>query len=220
LKETTHHGTRAKHSSHKHNGTSKHHAKDRKETAHKGHKAVVLVGKTPAAPKPRKLTPDGLVAMCSARAVAESLRLALGVVASDDDVLELYFRTASDPDEGASILATLHAAATFGLAGRRPATDEPCEGSRTPGNPQAASGSPVHGHVHPECRAGSYPGAAVPPVPLRPGPFPLILGLALPEGDHAVVATPDGWWSWGSLWDPADFPGALVEEAWTVRWAA
>lgn len=46
----------------------------------------------------------------------------------------------------------------------------------------------------------------------------LILGLALPEGPHAVLATADGWWSWGELYDPSGFPGAVIEEAWAVTW--
>jgi hypothetical protein len=47
----------------------------------------------------------------------------------------------------------------------------------------------------------------------------LVLGLDLPSA-HAVYATPDGWWSWGQLWQPADFPDATIEEAWTVNWCA
>jgi hypothetical protein len=64
------------------------------------------------------------VACCSAEALAASLRLA-GRPAGDDDVLELYWRTADDADAGASILATLEAAARFGLAGVRPASFAP-----------------------------------------------------------------------------------------------
>jgi hypothetical protein len=69
--------------------------------------------------KARKWTPDSDVALCSARAVAESLRLAGGSV-SDADVLALYWHTAADADAGASILETLEAARWFGLAGARP----------------------------------------------------------------------------------------------------
>lgn len=56
----------------------------------------------------------------------------------------------------------------------------------------------------------------VPPVGSRG--HGLILGLALPEGPHAVYATPAGWWSWGELHDPGQFPGAVIEEAWAVTW--
>jgi len=47
----------------------------------------------------------------------------------------------------------------------------------------------------------------------------LILGVDLP-GPHAVTVAPDGCWvSWGRHYDPADFPGAVVEEAWAVSFA-
>jgi hypothetical protein len=68
----------------------------------------------------RKLALAGGVACCSAEALAASLRLA-GAAVSDEDVLALYWRTASDPDAGATVLATLEAAAEFGLAAYRPA---------------------------------------------------------------------------------------------------
>jgi hypothetical protein len=46
----------------------------------------------------------------------------------------------------------------------------------------------------------------------------LILGVSLP-GPHAVLTIPGGaWWSWGEPRDPADFPDAVVEEAWQVTW--
>jgi len=182
------HGTPPKHSSAKHAVRRSASAKHAPVTAAKA--PAPGTGKPPVPGKParaRRLTPDEGVALCSARAVAESLRLALGIRASDDDVLDLYFRTADDPDEGASILATLHAAATFGLAG-----------------------------AVPEYRRGSRPAGSAPPGTS----VALILGLELPEGPHAVLATEDGWWSWGELHDPGAFPGAVVEEAWPVRWAA
>jgi hypothetical protein len=54
--------------------------------------------------------------------------------------------------------------------------------------------------------------------PVDPGdPAASILGLDLP-GPHAVAATPEGWWSWGSLHDPAGWLDAVIEEAWAVRW--
>ena len=46
----------------------------------------------------------------------------------------------------------------------------------------------------------------------------LILAAELP-GPHAVLATDEGWWSWGELWCPCEFPDAAVEEAWAVTWA-
>lgn len=44
----------------------------------------------------------------------------------------------------------------------------------------------------------------------------LILGVDLP-GPHAVTVATDGCWvSWGEHYDPADFPDAVIEEAWAV----
>jgi hypothetical protein len=168
-----------------------------------GMSPIHVVAKHPKQAKPRGLTPDGAVALCSARAVAESLRLVLGICPSDDDVLELYFRTADDPDEGASILATLHAAATFGLAGAQLAAFSAAGAGGGDLNPVAKPLSPA-----PWAPAASAQ------------PSGLILGTELP-GPHAVTVAPDGCWvSWGEHYDPADFSDAVVEEAWSVRWAA
>lgn len=90
------------------------------------HKAAVKASKTRAAnakkakahPR-RQLALGSVVACCSAEALAASLRLA-GHAVSDADVLALYWHTARDEHAGASILATLEAAAEFGLAGVRP----------------------------------------------------------------------------------------------------
>ena len=49
-------------------------------------------------------------------------------------------------------------------------------------------------------------------------PGDVILGLALPA-PHAVLATADGWWSWGELHCPCEFPDAVTEEAWAVSWS-
>jgi hypothetical protein len=67
----------------------------------------------------RKLSPGWDVACCTALGLAASARLA-GYPVSYDDVLGLYWRTASDPDEGASVWDTLLAAREFGLGGVRP----------------------------------------------------------------------------------------------------
>ena len=125
----------------------------------------------------------GDVECCAAQALAASLRLALGVAVPEDDVLALYWRTAGDPDEGASVLATLEAAHEYGIGGHFPDGWRPARGLDLERS--------------------------------------VLLGLRLPEGPHAVVAAPDGtWWSWGEPYSPADFPGAVVEECWTVRWLA
>jgi hypothetical protein len=84
------------------------------------HATAVKAAKSRAAnlkkhPRRRLALGEG-VACCSAEALAASLRLA-GWPVSDADVLALYRRTAADLDAGASILATLEAAAEYGLAG-------------------------------------------------------------------------------------------------------
>jgi hypothetical protein len=94
------------------------------------HAAAVKASKTRAAnakkakahPR-RQLALGSAVACCSAEALAASLRLS-GWPVSDADVLALYLRTTRDLDAGASILATLEAAAEFGLAGTRPVSFE------------------------------------------------------------------------------------------------
>lgn len=45
----------------------------------------------------------------------------------------------------------------------------------------------------------------------------LILGVELP-GPHTLLATPDGWWSWGEPFDPSEWPRMVIEEAWAVEW--
>jgi hypothetical protein len=46
----------------------------------------------------------------------------------------------------------------------------------------------------------------------------LILGIDLP-GPHAVLTLGDDWVTWGRRCAMGAFPGAVVEEAWEVRWA-
>lgn len=70
----------------------------------------------------------GDVNCCAAQALAASLRLALGVAVHEEDVLTLYWRTAADPDEGASILDTLRAAHECGIGGHFPAGWRPARG--------------------------------------------------------------------------------------------
>jgi hypothetical protein len=227
VKAPAHHGVRAKHASHKHAAKSKHTAKTAHKPARKTNAAKAGVGTVATHAKARKLTPDSLVALCSARAVAESLRVALGVVASDDDVLELYFRTADDPDDGASILATLHAAATFGLAGYRLPGAVFAELDVRDAGTGAISIAAVDGMLPVECAFAGLEDAVEGRADVRQareprlgfGTHALILGLVLPEGDHAVLATPDAWWSWGKPFSPSAFPGAVIDEAWPVTWS-
>jgi hypothetical protein len=62
----------------------------------------------------------GDVSCCAAEAVADSLRVFYGVPAGAEDVLELYFRVARHPDEGAALSDVLRAAEACGLAGWYP----------------------------------------------------------------------------------------------------
>ena len=173
--------------------TSKHHA-----PAHRKHQPK----------KARKWTPDGDVALCSARAFAESLRLSGRGAVSDSELLDVYWATAPDADTGASILATAAAIFSRGLGGHYPLGME------------AGSALPLS-YRHAKSGPGLEPGDLFPPRALRTAvPQSLILGLDLPGGEsHAVTVGPDGtWWSWGEPFDPADWPGAVVEEAWAVTW--
>jgi hypothetical protein len=156
------------------------------QTAHqqqKAHHAAAVKARRAKRAKRRGWSPDEDVALCTARAFAESLRLATGRPVADADVLDVYWATASDADAGASIVATAEAILAGGLGGYFPARVD---------------------HVYidsPDLAAG-----------------PLLLGLALPE-PHTVTVGPDGgWWSWGEPFDPAEWPGLVVEEAWAVTW--
>ena len=57
---------------------------------------------------------------CAAVALANHLYASTGLRVSTQDVLGLYRLTADDPAQGASIQATLEAAAEYGLGGMRP----------------------------------------------------------------------------------------------------
>jgi hypothetical protein len=135
--------------------------------------------------------------VCAFEAVAQSLRLA-GARVHDDDVAGLW-HLLGEP-EATSVGDALAAAALFGLAGYRPAfagcglTTGPSRGGRL----RAAL-------IRPFALAPRHQAAAS---------F-TILAVDRP-GPHAVLATADGWWSWGELYDP--WP-CRVSEAWAVSWA-
>jgi hypothetical protein len=98
--------------------TKKHPAKPKAK-----HKATATAKHKPAATAKHGGTKRGLaladgVACCAAEALAASLRLA-GHQVDDFQVLALFQATGADPDEGATLLATLEAAARHGLAGVR-----------------------------------------------------------------------------------------------------
>ena len=155
--------------------------------AHLAHLAHLGIAPPPAkaAPKPRQLALGDGVACCAAEALAASLRLT-GRRVGAADVLALYERTASDPDTGASIVATLEAASECGLAGVRPVSFAP-----------VSLDDPWR--------------------PLDEGHRAVILGVDLP-GPHTVLDDGSNWWSWGELYDLDAFPGAVIEEAWTLGW--
>ena len=163
-------------------------------------KKPVTTAAKPAKPaKPAGFAIGDLLPVCVSEALAMSLRLAGGAV-SDEDVLRLHVLAAGSETAPVSILEALDAAARFGLAGCRPVDSRPVDGGplRLLG---AAQGVGRRGKLA-EYRLATS------------GHHALILGVTRP-GYHAVLATPDGWWSWGALYSPWD---ARVEEAWGVSW--
>ena len=226
MKQTQAKGHTAKHTqSGKHGGAPAKHTpkKAAKKPAATGHQPVHTVSGAPAQPKPRKLS-AGQVACCSAEALAASLRLAGGRVA-EEDVLALYWRTAADPDAGASILATLRAASEFGLNAQEPRrlpVAHPLPAGILVG---AEHGTGLTADCAPDVLAGSDAAEAslAWPVGAELGPavpHALILGVELPGGPHALTVDPAGRaWSRGRSWPLAEVAGAVVEEAWAVSWS-
>ena len=105
-------------------------------------------------------------------------------------MLGIYWATASDPDAGQTLSAALGVVQSqFGL-------------DLLPRDQVAAS------------RAAYGPDVAEPVQESHV----VILGLDLPHAEpHAVVVDIDGtWWSWCEPHTAADFPGAVIEEAWLV----
>lgn len=196
MKKTAAGGKTRKHAgTSKHRHTVKHHAAHTRAraTAH-GHK-VHTKATHPHHAKARGLAPGGMLACCAAEAVAMSLRLAGGSV-SAADVEALFWLAGGDEDDGAPILAALEAASAFGLGGFRPVSFEEV---MPRGHDRRSRLQPSTPDLLRETRAG------------------LILGADLP-GPHALFDDGRFWWSWGKRCDPADFPGAVIEEAWAVTW--
>lgn len=167
---------------------------------HARHVAAVKAAKTraknAAKATPRKWSPDSDIALCSARAVAESLRLALHVAVSDAAVLGLYWRTASHPDAGASIVATLRAVQEYGLDGFRPVRFE------------CVTGDSLE-DVDEGCVFGE-------PVPAAGEPHSKILIAGLDMITPHAAAWDGAWWSWGEPWHPP--PDAVIDELWAIEW--
>jgi hypothetical protein len=167
--------------------------------------------------KRRGLALGDMVACCAAEALAASLLLSSGLRASDADVLELFLATPGHDDDGASILATLEAAAEHGLAGTRPAWRE--LGGLVPDERGAERYEQDDCDVEEDRaeRVEIVVGADHFPESLhasqRNG---LILGVDLP-GPHTVTVDAGGQWlTWGEVLPP--FPGAVIEEAWAIIW--
>ncbi len=224
------------HHTRKHSGTKKHHVKPKKHTATKKHEPdahqlheqhlhqehlahlahIHAVAKHPTHAKPRSLALSG-TGCCAAEALAASLRLA-GASVTAADVLTLHRLAGADDETGAPIGALLEAAAEFGLAGFRPVDYRPAEPGRDLLKRGGETSRAIEGFL--ERPAGDrQPAHDHAPFPVihaiqRNG---LLLGVDLP-GPHAVLATPDGWWSWGELHCPCEFPDAVIEEAWAVSW--
>jgi hypothetical protein len=158
----------------------------------------------------------GDVPCCAAQALAESLRLALGAVVPEQDVLALYWRTAAGPDEGAPILATLEAAREYGIGGHFPAGWRPARGLDR-------ERSVLLGLELPDMEPESWIEQAGLGIRSHPGPRwtpPAAPAYDDPGASHTVAVGPDGaWWSWGEPWEPTDFGGAVIDEAWAVQWA-
>jgi hypothetical protein len=160
-----------------------------------------------------------LLPVCSAQALAQSLRLA-GQRVSDDEVLELHYLAGGSADEMVSVGDALAAAARFGLAGCRPAllSGSGLDAASGPARPEDPSVPPGVGLECDSAALGAASRLAPPPAgsALQPGSsWSQILLIDVP-GPHAVLATADGWWSWGELLSP--WP-ARVSEAWAVSWS-
>lgn len=134
---------------------------------------------------------SGDVACCVSEALAASLRLQ-GLPVTGADALRLHRLAGADDDRGAPVPAMLEAASAFGLAGFRPRITQGERDFAALLAPGRADGRQLNATS-------------------------LILSLDQPS--HAVLATPEGWWSWGELWCPCEFPDAVIDGAWLVSWA-
>lgn len=219
-----------------HKAKGKHHpAAQPKPVGHgvnAGPQPVHTAAKPPSHAKPRGFAVGDLLPVCAFEALAMSLRLA-GQFVHDDEVAGLW-ELAGAPPLGASLGATLDAASLHGLAGLRPQRRERLErlgpvrladefglpGRDDETSPLGPFKDFLAGDFH-DLILGAVAGRDLNPDALpfsatagRPRQH-LILGVDVP-GPHAVLATADGWWSWGELHAP--WP-CRIEEAWAVAWA-
>jgi len=144
--------------------------------------------------------------MCSARAVAESLRLALGVAVDDAEVLDLYWSVADSADAGASISDVLGAVQRRGLHGFRPVR---LDVLTLPGRERRAE--PELADSHDEAVSETANHLTQDHLDVA---HALILGVDWPQ-PHAVVLDDGLWWSWGEPYEP--WTGEITE-AWAVQW--
>lgn len=227
---------------HKHVKPAHAHHKAATGHAHKHHKAHKHhhVAKKHKGQVHRGLALGDAVACCAAEALAAPLRLS-GIPVSNADVLALHRLSGADDERGGPILAALEAASEFGLGGMRPVSvdlvgdlDERrsdvarilgCEvvDARLTLMPEQLDNGTVDVTGAPEvAQLGRVDSRLVSAQELGDALLghggSLILGVDLP-GPHTVLATPEGWWSWGELHCPwCDFPDAVIEEAWEVSW--
>ena len=190
----------AKRTSSKMTASQKHtaHVKHEEHLAHEAH--LTAVGK---APKAALAKPGDFLPVCAFEAIAQSLRLA-GQFVHDDDVAHLWWLAGADP-LGATLAAALDAASLHGLAGFRPRWE------------RLERLGPVRLADEFRLPRRDDPALSLDPFEhfLAGDAHALILGIDAP-GPHAVLATPDGWWSWGELHDP--WP-CRVDQAWAVSWS-
>jgi hypothetical protein len=213
VKKTAAKGHTAKHvGTSKHAGTSKHSPAAQKKTATTKAHHVTTKAKHATHAKARGLAAGDWLPVCSFEALAMSLRLA-GARVHEDDVGQLWTEAGT---REVSIAEALDAAAQFGLAGCVPALNEQIVADFGDDLAVLQLGQRVGEHLFRRDAAQLEPLAGL--VADRPLGHGLILGLELP-GPHAVLATAHGWWSWGELHDPAEWPDAVIEEAWAVSWS-
>ena len=190
-------------------------------------KSVTVKAKAAVPAKATKAVAFGIgdwLPVCGIEALAQSLRLA-GQPVHGDEVAELW-HLLGEPAEGVPVGEALAAAALFGLAGCRPAWDVAAPGAE--GLESWRADELFHvGVDRPGVELAAAFGAGavgVVKLPVLDGPVVaervarghgLILRIDVP-GPHAVLATADGWWSWGELYSP--WP-CRVEAAWAVSWS-
>jgi len=174
---------------------------------------VTTVAKPAAHAKPRSFAIGDVLPVCAFEAVAQSLRL-VGQRVHEDEVGQVW-TLAGARQEGVTIGEALAATARSGLAGVRVHSplDEQVFADLSDDLAELQLGERIGEHLFRGDAAQLQALGGL--VGDRPSVHGLILGVDRP-GPHAVLATPDGWWSWGGLWSP--WP-CRIDEAWAVSWS-